>query len=78
MMLELRVLHLAGNRKLTETLGSVLSIENLKAHPHSDTLPPTSLTYSNKATPPKSATPCEIMAANDIQATTTATILILS
>ena len=38
-VLELRVLHLAGNRKLTDSLGSILSIRNLKACPHSDTFP---------------------------------------
>ena len=38
MMLELRVLHLADNRKLTETLGGILSLGNLKACLH--TLPP--------------------------------------
>ena len=36
---QLRVLHLAVNRKLTETLGGILSIGNLRARPHSDTLP---------------------------------------
>ena len=41
MALELRVLHLAGSRKSIVTLGSILSIGNLKARPHSDTLPPT-------------------------------------
>lgn len=34
-------LHLVGNRKSTEILSSILSIENLKACPYSDTLPPT-------------------------------------
>ena len=41
MVLELRLLHLEGNRKSTETPGSILSIGNLKAHLHSDTLLPT-------------------------------------
>ena len=36
---ELGVLHLAGNKKLTETLASILSTGKLKAHLHSDTLP---------------------------------------
>lgn len=37
----LRVLYLAGNRKLTYPLGgNILSTGNLKFHPHSDTLPP--------------------------------------
>ena len=41
MVLELRVLYLADNRKLTDchTEGS-LSQRDLKARPHSDTLPP--------------------------------------
>ena len=39
-VLELRVLHLAGNRKSTDSLGGILSIGNLKSCPHSDTLPP--------------------------------------
>ena len=38
---QLRLLHRVGNRKPTETLGSFLSIDNLKACPHSDTLPST-------------------------------------
>ena len=29
----MRLLHLVGNRKLTEKAGSILIIENLKAHP---------------------------------------------
>ena len=33
------MLHLAGNRKSTETLSDIPSIGKLKAHPHSDTLP---------------------------------------
>ena len=37
-------LHLVVNRKWTETLGGILSTENLKANPHGDTLPP-SRTY---------------------------------
>lgn len=40
MVLVLRVLPLADNKKSTETLGGVLSITNLKAIPHSDTPPP--------------------------------------
>jgi hypothetical protein len=36
--------------------GQSLSIKDLKAHPPSDTLPPTRHTYS-KATPPNSTTP---------------------
>ena len=40
-VVELRVLHLAGNRKLTDTLGGTLSIGNLQACPQSDALPPT-------------------------------------
>lgn len=43
MVLELRVLHLADNRKLTKTLGGILTIGNLKAYLHCDTLPPTKL-----------------------------------
>ena len=41
MVLELRVLQLAGNRKSTDynTEGS-LNKRDLKAHPHSDTVPP--------------------------------------
>jgi hypothetical protein len=55
---ELRVLHFdlqvaEGN---CMTRGS-LSIYNLKAHPHSDTLPPTRPHLLKKATPPNSATP---------------------
>ena len=67
---QLRALHLAGNRKLTETLDCILSIANLKAHPHSDTFPPTRPCPHNKGTPPNSATPCEIIGANYIQTIT--------
>ena len=38
---ELRVLHLVGNRKWSQILGSILSIRKLKVCPLSDTLPPT-------------------------------------
>lgn len=37
---------------------TLVGIANLKAHRHSDALPPTRPPYSNKATPPNSATPC--------------------
>lgn len=40
MVLELRVLHLVGNRKLTDTVGGIMLIGNHKAYPHSDILPP--------------------------------------
>ena len=59
------VLHLPGNRKSTETLGSILSIGNLKTLPHSGTLPPT------KSYPlQQSHTSYEIMGADCIQTTT--------
>lgn len=38
-VLELRVLHLAGNRKITETLSNILSTGNLKAHSNNNILP---------------------------------------
>ena len=42
MVLELRVLHLTGNRKSAESHAEKsLSKRDLKARPHSDTLPPT-------------------------------------
>ena len=63
MVLELKVLHLKGKRKSTETLGGILSIGNLKIHPNCDK-------SSNKATPPSNATPYELMGANYIQITT--------
>ena len=37
---QLGVLHLLGNMKSTENLGSILSIGNLKACPSSDIYPP--------------------------------------
>lgn len=55
MVPELRVLRLADNRKLTETLGSIPNIEVLKALHQSDTLPSTRHTHFNKATPPNRA-----------------------
>ena len=39
-VLGLRVLHPAGNRKSADTLDSILSIGNLKTHPHGDTPTP--------------------------------------
>ena len=39
----LRDVHFTGKRKSIDLLGDVFSIENLKVHPHSDTLPPTRL-----------------------------------
>lgn len=39
-VLGLRLLYLKGNRKLIETLSGILSIENIKAYPHSKTLTP--------------------------------------
>lgn len=38
---ELKVLHLAGHRESTVTPGGIRRIGNLKAHPHSVTLPTT-------------------------------------
>ena len=78
----MRVLYLAGNRKLIEILGSILRIVNLKACCHSDTLPPTQpypLQQSHISfmhifpiyfLPPNSATPYEIMGVNYTQTTT--------
>lgn len=40
-VLELRVLHFAGSRKPSETLGGILSTGDLKTCPYNDTLPPT-------------------------------------
>lgn len=40
MVLEPRILHPATNSKLTASLGNILSIENLKAGPHSEIFPP--------------------------------------
>ena len=57
-------LHLAGTRKLTETLRGVLSLGNLK------TCLQQGLTHSNKATPFNNATPYEIMGANYTQTAT--------
>lgn len=39
-VLEPRVLHLVGNRRLIETPVVILSIRNLSAHSHGDTIPP--------------------------------------
>ena len=66
----LKVLHLVGNRKPTETVGSILSIGNLKALPQSDTFPPTRANCCNKARPSNSATHYEIMGDNYVQTTT--------
>ena len=52
---ELRVLHLEDNKRSTDTLDGILSIGNLKACPHSDTLPPTRLHLLQKATTLKGA-----------------------
>ena len=41
MVLELRLLHLVGSQKLTETFGGIPSIAKFKTCPHSNTLPPT-------------------------------------
>lgn len=59
---------LAGNRKLTDTLCSILSIGNLKTCPDSDTLSLTRPDPLNKAVLPSSAAPNEIMGVNYIQA----------
>ena len=66
-VLELRVLHLAGNRKSTDKLGGILSIGNHKAHSH---VFQQGGAHSNKAIPSNSATPYEIMGANYIQTAT--------
>ena len=58
------MLRLADNKKSTETLGSILSIGNLKACPYSDILLPTrpyTPTKSNKVTPPSNANYYKIM-----------------
>ena len=70
MVLELRLLHLAGNRMSTDTLGGILSIGNFKAHYHRGTLLPPRPYLLHQATPPNSATPYEILGANYIQSTT--------
>lgn len=70
MVLDLRVLPLEGNEKFTETLSGILNIGKVKVHYHSDTLPPASNTYSNKAIPPNYATPYDSMGANYLQTTT--------
>ena len=46
-VLELRLLHLVGNKESTDLLDSILSIRNLKALPHIDTLPPTRVQQSH-------------------------------
>lgn len=38
-VLQLRVLHVSGNRKLADTLGGKMSMTNVEAGPHSDTIP---------------------------------------
>jgi hypothetical protein len=55
-----RVLHLdlTAARRLSFYPGRSISKADLKAYPHSDTLPYQSHTYSNKATLPNSATSC--------------------
>lgn len=66
-VLEFRVLHLAGKMKLTETLGGILSLGNLKACPSSPTMTDflqEDHTPSNKTIPPNSASPYEIIGAN--------------
>ena len=72
MMLEklLNALHLAGNRKSTDMLCGILSTWNLKAHPPVTRFLHQVHTHSNKATPPNSASPYEIMGTDYIQATT--------
>ena len=64
---QLRVLHLAGNKKSADTLGSVLSIGNLKASPTVTHFLQQRHTHFNKATLHNSATLYEIMGANYIQ-----------
>lgn len=56
----LSIQHSIGNKKSTETLGGVLSMGNLKVHPHSDPFLQQCHTYFNKTAPPKSVTPYEI------------------
>ena len=46
---------------------TILSIGNLKAYPHSETLPPTKPYHSNKVTPTIIATPYEVMGVNYFQ-----------
>lgn len=60
----LSILHFVGNRKLTETLGDVLSMGNLKVHPYSDPFLQQCHTYFNKTTSPNSATPYKILGVN--------------
>ena len=67
-VLELRVLHLAGIRKSADSLRGILSRRNLRARPHSDALPPKP--YFNKVTPLNSATPCGIKGVNYVQTIT--------
>lgn len=67
---ELKVIYLAGNRKLTEALGLIMGIGNLKAFYHSDTLPLKGHTHFNRVTNPNSAIPDESIVANYIQSTT--------
>ena len=68
---KLRVLHLelAGSNRSLCPHWVWLSMGDLKAHPKCDCLQQVH-TYSNKATPPNSATPYELMGANYIQTTT--------
>ena len=60
-VLEPGMLHLADNRKLTETPNRFLSIGNLKVCPHSDTLPPTRSYPLQQSHTPNSVTPYEII-----------------
>ena len=56
--MELRVLHLAGNRKWSETLGRILSIyEASKPTSTMTHFLQQNHTYSNMVTPPSSANP---------------------
>ena len=62
---KLRVFYLVGNRKLTDILSG-------RYPEHSKPTMPalTGIHSSNKATPPNSATPYELMGVNDIQTIT--------
>lgn len=58
-VLELRLLHLAGNKNSADSLGMMLNIWSLRTHPHIAHFLQQGHCYSNKATPPKIAIPHE-------------------
>lgn len=69
LVLELRMLHIVGNRKSTDSLGNIPSIGNLKAHPAEIDFLQQGHSHNNKATSPNSITSYKIVRANYIRIT---------